>query len=340
MTAGFLLWGGPALAQDAATSGALFDKGVADMQAGHFDTACPALEESQQLDPHPGTLFTLAECQAKWGKVASAVAHYQDYLGVVSRLPPDQQARHHDREVIANAQIAKLKPTVPMLTLVLPANAPAGTTVTRNGVVLQGAALGLALPIDPGNYVLVTHVPGGEDHSITISIALGDSKRVPLDVRPPAASTPGAPRLGSAAPLPVTPPAAAADTSAPPNQPTESHANSKLPAYVAGGIGVAGIVVGSVTGILVFGKKSTVKSDCVGTTCNSADGVNAANSGKSLATVSDIGFGVGIAGLAAGAILLLTQPKTEPTAQASRPRWEPLVASTGGGAWAGLGRRW
>ena len=127
----------------------------------------------------------------------------------------------------------------------------------------------------------------------------------------------------------------APDSNAPP---AESERGSNTPAYVIGGIGVAGVALGSVTGILVFGKKSTVKDDCAGSSCSSA-GVSAANSGKTLAIVSDIGFGVGIVGLAASAVLLLTRSKAESAAQAVAPRWQPLLAGTPGGAWAGLGRR-
>lgn len=324
-----LLWGSSALAQDAATAGALFDKGVADMQAGVFETACPAIEESQKLDPHPGTLFTAAECQAKWGKLATAVAHYQDYVGVVSRLPDDQQARHHARVETANAQIAKLKPSVPLLTLSLPATAPAGTAVSRDGVQLQGAALGLALPVDPGEHVIVTRAPGGQDSTISISLAPGQSKQLELTV--------------TAAPLaaPVAPPAAPeagtnSESALPHPTHTGEQVRSKTPAYIIGGIGVAGIVVGGVTGFMVLGKKSTVSSQCTDHLCSPA-GVNAANSGKTLGLVSDIGFGVGIAGLATSAILLLTQPKAESSAQV--PRWQPLLAGTPGGAWAGVGKR-
>jgi hypothetical protein len=324
MSAGLLLSASPAFAEDAATAGALFDRGVSDMQAGHFDSACPALEESEQLDPHPGTLFTLAECQAKWGKVASAVQHYQDYADLVSRLPADQQARHRERAGIARAQLAKLKPSVPTLSLMLPPAAPVGTTVTRNGVVLQGAALGLALPVDPGQYVIVTHLPSGGEHSVTVSVALGDVSRVELDISPPDA--------------PVLPPAPLVGGPVSGGPPAESPRRSNALAYVIGGVGVAGIAVGSVTGILVFGKKSTVKDQCVGTTCSS-NGVSAANSGKTLAVVSDIGFGVGIVGLATSAFLLLTQPKAEASALAPAPRWQPLFAGAPGGAWAGLGRR-
>jgi hypothetical protein len=324
LSSGLLSLASPAFAQDAATAGALFDKGVSDMQAGHFDSACPALEESEQLDPHPGTLFTLAECQAKWGKVASAVQHYQDYADLVSRLPAGQQARHRERVGVARTQLAKLKPSVPTLSLVLPPAAPAGTTVTRNGVLLQGAALGLALPVDPGQYVIVTRLPSGVEHSITVSVALSDAKRVELDISQPDA--------------PVSPPATPPSTPVSSAPPSESPRRSNTLAYAIGGVGVAGIAVGSVTGIMVFGKRSTVKDQCVGTTC-SANGVSAANSGKTLAIISDIGFGVGIVGLATSAVLLLTQPKAEASAQSPAPRWEPLLAGTPGGAWAGLGRR-
>src|SRR6185369_12934307 len=171
-----------AYAQDSATAGALFEKGVADMEAGRFESACPAIAESQRIDPRPGTLFTLAECHARWGKVASAAAQYQEYVDLVSRLTPEQQQRHKARADIARAQLAKIKPSVPTLTLVLPADAPSGTIVTRNGEVLKGAALGLALPADPGEYVIVTRAPGGADREVRVTLQLGDQKRLALEV--------------------------------------------------------------------------------------------------------------------------------------------------------------
>src|SRR5260221_14760041 len=86
-----------ALAQDVSTAKAMFDKGVQDMEAGKFDSGCPALQESYRLDPRPGTLFTLAECFAKGGKTASAVARYEDYLNVFSRMTPEEQGKQHGR---------------------------------------------------------------------------------------------------------------------------------------------------------------------------------------------------------------------------------------------------
>ena len=78
-------------------------------------------------------------------------------------------------------------------------------------------------------------------------------------------------------------------------------------AYVAGGIGLAGLVVGAVTGVLVLDRKATVDDECRGHVC-SKEGKEAADSGQTLATVSTIAFGVGLAGIATGVTLILTAP--------------------------------
>ena len=325
-----LLFVASASAQDTATAGALFEKGVADMEAGHFDSACPAIEESQRIDPRPGTLFTVAECQARWGKVASAAARYQEYVDLVSRLAPDQQARHKARVDIARTQLAKLKPTVPTLTLVLPADAPPGTFVTRNGEVLKGAALGLALPVDPGEYLIVTHLPNRTESETRTAIQLGEAKRIALEL--PTAQLPTPPPLVNASPNP--------DSRAQESPPQTHGTGRKTAAYVAGGVGVAGVALGSVTGIVVLGKKHTVSDNCHAGSCNDA-GLSAANSGKTLATISDIGFGVGIAGLAVGAILWLTgDPDTAAAERARSTSWQPVLTGSNGVVATGLFRRW
>lgn len=330
----FALVAARAAAEDSATAGALFEKGVADMEASHFDSACPAIEESQRIDPRPGTLFTLAECNARWGKVASAAAEYQEYVDLVPRLTADQQARHKARVEIARAQLKKLKPTVPTLTLVLPADAPRGTFVTRNGEVLKGAALGLPLPVDPGEYVIVTHAPGAPERETRVSIQLNDQKRLPLEV----AAASEVPANGAAAVAPPTASANATDRAA--TAPEAHGPNHKTAAYVAGGVGLAGIAVGTVTGVLVLSKKHTVSGNCSGAACNDA-GLSAANSGKNLAFVSDIGFGVGIAGLALGAVFLLSGGSdSAATEHANTTRVQPLLVAGSSSVGLGLLRRW
>ena len=97
---------------DVAAASELFHQGLSDMLAGNFDTACHRLEESQHLDPQLGTLFTLAECDAKAGKIASAVAYYEDFLAATAKLPQASMAPYDRRIRIAKSRCSSLKPDV------------------------------------------------------------------------------------------------------------------------------------------------------------------------------------------------------------------------------------
>ncbi|WP_438008783.1 hypothetical protein WME89_08860 [Sorangium sp. So ce321] len=89
----------PASAQTDAVAMAesLFVRGRADMLAGRYETGCPALAESHRLDPRPGRLFTLPECEARRGRIATAVARYNDYLALYSRMSEAEQIKQHER---------------------------------------------------------------------------------------------------------------------------------------------------------------------------------------------------------------------------------------------------
>jgi hypothetical protein len=309
----------------------LFDKGVAEMESGNYQVACPALEESQRIDPRAGTLFASAECQAKWGKLASAVARYEDYIGWVLRLPTDQQARHRDRVTTSQAQVSRLKPTVPTLTLRLVAGAPNGTTIKRDGVVLQGAALGLALPVDPGEHVLSVQAPGGPERIVKVEIALSQNRLIELEA-PPVPNSASAPdSVGK----PAEPAAPALATSTEPS--VERGSSRRTIAYAVGGLGLVGLVTGGVTGALVLSKKGTITDNCDGSICRNSAGYDAARSAKTLATVSTVGFGVGLAGVAVSAILLLSgTPSDRRTGSTSHI--QPLVLPSSQGLWAGVER--
>ena len=85
--------------------------------------ACPDIAGSYKLDPYPGTLFAMAECEAAAGRIATAAAHYEEYLALYDSLSPDKKAKQGTRHRDSLAQKATLTPLVPKLTLVLPPNA-------------------------------------------------------------------------------------------------------------------------------------------------------------------------------------------------------------------------
>jgi hypothetical protein len=73
------------------------------------------------------------------------------------------------------------------------------------------------------------------------------------------------------------------------------------------GLGAAGVVAGSVFGVLTFTQKSAGDSHCSGAYCD-ASGLSSQDAAHTSATVSTVAFAVGLVALAADAVLLLTRP--------------------------------
>ncbi|WP_437775183.1 hypothetical protein [Sorangium sp. So ce1097] len=329
----------PAAAQDIAAADALFNRGLAEMQAGRHETGCKALAESQRIDPQPGTLFTLAACEAEWGRIATAVTRFGDYLALVGRMTPAEVRRQGERPRIAREKREQLSPRVPNLSISLPPGAPAGTVVKRNGLELGEASLGIALPVDPGEHLVSIQAPGRPVRTQHITIAPGETTELTLELKEtpspqaPATNEPTQALKETPAPRPPAPPPAGAQPTAPGNGPEpapdapEAPAGRRTAVYVAGGIGAAGLVLGGITGALVFGKKGTIEEHC-GSGIQVADpkvcdptGHDAATSASAMARVSTIAFGVALAGLGAAAVLYWTEPKHAGASAGASPRW-------------------
>lgn len=284
-----------------------FDYGLAEMQAGRYASGCPALAESYRIDPHPGVLFTLAECENKWGKVASAVTHYDAYLDVFAHMASEEKARQRGRDKIASAQRDRLRPQVPELAIALPPSAPAGTTVTRDGEPLGAPSLGASLPVDPGDHVVVARTPDGAAHEARVSVVLAQHASLVVDLTPPPR-----PAVVRVAPPPRRAPV------------------WEYPAVV----GLVGLAVGGVAGLVVLEDKSTIQAQCRPDYTCTQSGLNAASSAKTAGLVSDVGFAVGAAGLAAGAVLLVLLP-SPPSA-----RVQPVGSADAHGGFVGARVAW
>ncbi len=289
---------GPARGEDAvAAAKRSFTEGLASMQAGDFEKGCPAIEASYKLDPRPGTLFTLAECEAKRGRLSTAVARYEDYLSLYSRLPEEQRRKQGDREATALRQRDALRPQTPELTLRLPPDAPKGTVVTLNGNDVEPEKLGLPLRVDPGEHVVTTQAPGGSVTEIKVSIGKGEKRPIFLDV----AALDPAPQAKA--------PRASADLGL---------SGRRIAAYAAGGVGVGGLILGGVMGVMTLEKKGEIEENCGFIPgdprgCNDV-GLEAASDAQFRGLVSTIGFAIGGAGVAAAVVLLVTEPKAAPAA--------------------------
>ena len=298
------------------TAQAQFDFGLGEMEGGRYASGCPALAESYRLDPRPGVLFTLAECENKWGKIASALTHYEAYIDVFARMRDDEKAHQRGRDKVALAQRDGLRGQVPELSIALPPSAPPGTTVSRDGLPLGGPSLGVAVTVDPGEHVVVARTPDGASHETRVTVARAEHRTLVVDLTAPPRPPPS---TRSSSPTPATAP------------PPASSSSTRTWALVAGGVGLAGLAVGAIGGAMVLGDKSTIDASCnPDRTCNPA-GLSAASRASTLGVMSDVGFAVGGVGLATSVLLYLVSPSRVV---------QPVAAAEPHGAFVGLRAAW
>jgi hypothetical protein len=279
--------------QNRAAAETLFKDAITLMEAGNDVKACPKLEESQKLDPAPGTLMYLGECYDRIGRVASAWAAFNSAASAAAA------ARQSGRVTTANQRAKQIAPKVPKLAIVVPADAmAAGLTITRDGTQVGEAGFGASVAVDPGEHVIEATAPGRRTWSHSITAAPnGETTTVTvptLAVAPTAEGGEG----GSGVHGPSIGPGAGTPT------PEGSADSSVLVAgAVVGGVGLAGLVVAAITGGVLASKKSDIDAACPDKVC-SAEGRDLIDSTAPLDVVNGISWGVGLAGLAVGAILI------------------------------------
>lgn len=204
----------------------------------------------------------------------------------------------------AENDLLALRARMPKVTIVVtgPSARDPELSVTLDGHALKTALIGVELPIDPGDHALEANVPGAKPARVTFSMLEKQEQRVeiaaPLHVTTAAAGTGSTrplekPSSGSPQPVSDTPP---------PNW--QARAGMAL-----GGVGVAGVVTGVITGLMAGSRYSKAEDACPGHTCEAGGaGWDDVQAFRSLRTVSTVGYIVGGVGLAAGATLYFTAP--------------------------------
>lgn len=283
-----LLWS-PAVSgqgRDPAAAETVFREGRKAADAGDWTTACPRFAESQRLDPGAGTLINLADCEEHLGKWADAWQHWREAADALG--PKD------DRLPRVRQRIAAAEKRVPHLTIKLAPSAAPNLTILRDDVLLGTASIGLALPINPGKHVVVVQAPGRADRRYEVRAAEGERQELVVEAGPAAATGPVPGRANPAGPPVLRP-----------QEPKKAGGFSTM-GWVVGGLGVAGLALGGVTGLMAMGKKS-MDEHCGADGCD-PQGMDAASSGKTLSTVSTVGFIAGAVGVGVGAWLILASP--------------------------------
>lgn len=272
-------WSAPALAdpRDAVAAEALFRQGRDALARGDWSAACPKFAESQRLDPAVGTLMNVADCDEHEGHLARAWEEWQEAI---------DQLRHSgdDRVTIALARREALDARVPRLTLRLAEGASA--EVTRDGVTLGRASLGVALPVDPGAHTIVVSAPGRETVTRVATLREGESVELTLAPGPATTAPPPAP------------------------SPPSRMSTPRAIGYGAIAAGAVALGVAVVSALVVVHEKSVVDASCGPDNACSPAGLDAARAGKTWVTINTVSSVIALAAGGVGVTLLLATPSS------------------------------
>jgi hypothetical protein len=221
---------------DSAAAQALFDQAKKLVAEGKFAEACPKLEESQRLDPTRGTIINLAACYEKQGRIATAWAAFLDAATAAYR------AGNPEREQAARERAAALVPRLSKIVVsVTGSDKINGIDVKRDGTAVGKAQWGTAIPADQGLHKVTVTAPGRKTWEKDVMVnGAGETVTVEVPELELAVSTP-----------PPSPPKT--ESIAGGGQPAAAGwlSGQKIGALVAGGVGLAGVVVGALTHPLI-----------------------------------------------------------------------------------------
>jgi serine/threonine-protein kinase len=308
-----------------AASDALFKDAKKLVEQGHFNEACPKFEESQRLDPTPGTLLNLGDCYK-----ASTPPRYASALGAYRQA--DVMARQHNDKARQDAAVQRaqaVESLVSKVTITVPAAARLpGLEITWDGRAIGEGMFGTAFPADAGDHTISASAPGYQGWTRKNAVAANAST-----------TTVEVPTLLAVVDAKASSPAAAPATKAAPDVPYWG--GQRIAGVVVGVAGVGGLVVGSIFGLQAAKKSSDAAPHCLPNNARlcDAEGVSLGESAFAPATVSTIAFIAGGVALAGGVVLFAMAPSVSSKGTGSAPsgRFVGLNLGLGGaslrGAW-------
>ena len=289
-------WADPS-PSDKAASDVLFKDAKQLVGLSRFNEACPKFEESERLDPTPGTLLNLGDCYtaASPKRTASAWGAYRQAEAMA------RQRGDAARQEGAALRAQTIEPLLSKVTItVAPAVRVPGFEVKWDGQSVGAGMWGTAVPVDAVEHAIEASAPGKKSWAGKVLVKPGGGT-MSVEV-PPLAEAPIVADAGQ--------------------QPQAVSSGRRTAGVVVGGIGVAGLLVGGVFGALTIAKVGDSKEYCSttnGQTYCDPIGLPIRESAKSLAKVSDVALAIGGAAFVGGVILFLTSSSAKsPSSSALR----------------------
>ncbi len=292
-----------------------FAAGKKAFDSGDFDRAVTELTASLDVVDSPNARLELARALRDSGKLAEAWTQYGRALEAATSLAP-KEPRYAQTGEAASSERADVEKKLALVAIAV-VGPPTGAKLSVGGRDLPRSDWAAPVVVNPGAVeVVLSDSAGAELARATVNATVGRTTALSIDAHPrPAARAREADAAESADPQENDTSDEDADTQAAPARPlvpppAESAPRSPLrtAAYVAGGVGLAGMATFTVFGMLTTSIYGDLKSTCPRGCPPERRGE--IDSGVLDQTLANVGLGVGLVGLAAGTTMFfLGAPK-------------------------------
>ena len=303
---------------DRATARNLAAEGYTALKTQDYVTAEDRFRRADALVHAPTLVVDHARALIGLGRYVEA----QERLELVAREGVAENAPWVWKKAIQDAEqlVDFVKPKVSWLTINV--SGPNNPLVLVDGTLVPVAALGVRRAVDPGARRISSTANGYLPKEVTIAMPEGGERAVSLEL----ARDPGA----TVVPAPV-------DNKLKDNPLLRSNPEKKPSnalAYVTLGFGGAGLVAGTITGIVAMGKRSELMSKCgQSRICDydekktiPVEQTQLADDYRRFGIISGISLGVGAASTAVGVWLLLSNKHRESPQRPARAAVIPYVS--------------
>ena len=271
----------------------LADEGLSAFQRGDYQGAFEKFDKAEKLVPAPTIAIQIARSLDKLGRLLEARERYEAI--VAEELPRLAPFVHHKAQDDAAHELEALKPRIPSLSLHIVGPRADGITLLVDDKPADLAAYeGVDRAVDPGTHTVDIR---RKDTNFAKVVKVAEGKHDEVEIHLPSVGTPG---------------------------PTAHESSSKRElmrgvGWLSFGVGGAGLLVGTITGISAISTKSHLDDLCAKRKCTSTASYGVVDRYDALRATSTVSLVLGGAGVLAGALLFGTAPKEEKATAGIRP---------------------
>ena len=290
-SSGVALADGPS-AQDRTTARQLATEGYDALQARDYALAADRFKRADALVHAPTLLVDLGRSYIGLGRLVEAYEAFQQVLR--EGVSPDAPQPWHQALMRARTEATALEPRLAWLTIHV--EGPDTPRVTLDGHDLSHASLDTKRAVDPGQRALLVEAEGFLSVERSVDLDEGETDEIHVELQPDPNYVPPSPARADQPGLATRPT---------PTPPDEGPWGQRTPAYLAYGVGGAGLLLGGVSTAIMLTARADLEEVCE-ETCPSTSASDLSKY-HTYGTLAAVGFGVALAGAGVGTYLLLSE---------------------------------